>query len=298
MASVYSTLADAIGSLKKVNKNEVLVINLADENLGTAVIGAKKNGTKFRADLAEELAKLQLTQGAMELYDWGGVISLACPDEFAPPANTVLRPKPGTDRLVFSFTPWSDTKGGKVGGKDKLPAMATFARAAGFSGMVVMTKKQGTCGKADTFAALRASLRPEAEVTYYEDTYDVLKECLADTRDPFYDGAGAADTVTLHFVPSPEFPVAAEDLDSRIGGGSREEYLDGCWDVAGGGAGAAAKAPGTDPHASPSTPGSGSTSLADQLKAAEEQHRELTKMAEALRTTLARVKDRLQLVPA
>jgi len=223
MASMYPTLAGAIADLPKAKKNMVLVINLADDT--TTVIGAKKGGAKFRAELADALGKLQLTNNAMELYDWGGVISLACPDEFAPPPNTVLRPKPGTDRLVFSFTPWSDTKEGKRGGKDKLPAMASFARAAGFNGMVVMTKKTGTCGKADTFAALRASC-PETEVTYYEDTYDVLKECLADTREPFYDGAGAADNVMLHFVPSPEFPVAAEDQDTRIVGGDRDAYLE------------------------------------------------------------------------
>merc|ERR1719468_117302 len=73
-----------------------------------------------------------------------------------------------------------------------------------------MTQKEGKCGKADTFSALSHAL-PDQRITYYEDTYGVLRECaLQEGMEALIQGG----TRALQHVSSPEFPV--EDAE-RMG---------------------------------------------------------------------------------
>lgn len=76
---------------------------------------ASKKNANFEEDLCVALNMLELSPTAnLQLHDWGGVIQLP-EDE----GLTKLTATEGTD-LVFSFTPWSDSKPDKIGGKEKL----------------------------------------------------------------------------------------------------------------------------------------------------------------------------------
>ena len=123
-------LAAVLGDLAKANKNEVFLINLADEAFPTSTVAAKKDRAALDAGLAAALAGLGVVQKGgnfIDLHDWGGVIELA-----DAAGRTALAAGEGdgkgdcgstaTTSLVFSFTPWN----GK--GKNELPRMAAFAR--------------------------------------------------------------------------------------------------------------------------------------------------------------------------
>jgi len=199
-------LPEVISTLSKASKNEVLVVDVLSDAQPTFLIAEKKDDGAFRARLEDTLAVLGLGSAAVHLHDWGGVVG-----EADAAGRTALRQDvlDSTDHLVFSFTPWNEK------GRGELLRMATFARTAGFRGMVIMTKKEGKRGKADTFSALQAAL-PNQRLTYYEDTYDVLVECGHLLR-----SAGVA--ATLQHVHNPEFPV--EEKDARIQDGTRDDYL-------------------------------------------------------------------------
>lgn len=199
-------LPEVIATLKKANKNEVFVVDTLVENINpTIVIAANKDGAALEAGLASAMSELSIGGKEIHLHDWGGVIQIA--DDAG---RTRLKPDvlDNSCHLVFSFTPWSAKK------TPELLRMAAFAHKAGFQAMVVMTKKEGTCGKADTFQKLRRAL-PNANVTYYEDTYEVLRDCVA----------YAQGEDKLYHVLSPEFPIEGEKAN-RVEDGSREEYLE------------------------------------------------------------------------
>lgn len=204
-------LVDTISSYPKANKNEVFVVDLSTSDFVTSIVAAKKGGDALRAGLADAVSGLSSVHlrdsvraglgfgkgRRVHLHDWGGVIQIA--DEGG---RTALKPdtlKDG-DHAVFSFTPWSEKK------KPELPRMAALAREAGFSAMFIVTKKEGTCGKADTFKYLRDILdhANAAGVTYYEDTYGVLKDCV-----PSCSGRD-----TLYHVFHPEHPFEVPTPDS------------------------------------------------------------------------------------
>ena len=221
-----SSLTDVIVKIPKVKKREVFVVDLMDAaNFQTVTIAAKKNKQKFQNELSIALDALKLSS-TLELHDWGGVIGVA---EDAGRVALATGQDIGVDRLVFSFTPWSDDKTDesgnvKLGGKTKLPKMAQFAKEAGFRAMVVMTKKAGNCGKDDTFKALR-QWDPEKNVAYFEDTYDVLKLCAASLS--LSQDSDAAGTCVLHFVePVDPNHQVVKNPDIAIVHESRQKYLE------------------------------------------------------------------------
>ena len=217
-----ASLTDVIVKIPKVKKYEVFVVDLMAANFQTVTIAAKKNKQKFQNELSIALDALKLSS-TLELHDWGGVIGVAKDDGRVALATGQ---DIGVDRLVFSYTPWSDDKidesgNVKQGGKTKLPEMAQFAKEAGFRAMVVMTKKEGNCGKADTFNALR-QWGPEKNVAYFEDTYDVLKLCVASLSQDSDTG-----TCVLHFVePVDPNHQVVKNPDIAIVHESRQNYLE------------------------------------------------------------------------
>ena len=218
-----ASLTDVIDKIPKVKKYEVFVVDLMAANFQTVTIAAKKNKQKFQNELSIALDALKLSS-TLELHDWGGVISVA---EDADCVALATGQDIGVDRLVFSFTPWSDDKideSGNVereGGKTKLPKMAQFAKEAGFRAMVVMTRKEGNCGKAETFNALRL-WGPEKNVAYFEDTYDVLNLCAASLSQD-----SDAGTCVLHFVePVDPNHQVVKNPDIAIVHESRQNYLE------------------------------------------------------------------------
>lgn len=211
-------LAEVTSTLAKANKNEVLVVDALGN---TSVIATKKEDAAFRAQLSEALAALRLGP-TLHLHDWGGVIGEADKDgRCALRAETLS----GADHIVFSFTPWN------AKGRAELPRMADFARDAGFRGMLIMTQKEGKCGKADTFSALSHAL-PDQHITYYEDTYGVLRECaLKEGMEALIQGG----TRSLQHVLSPEFPVEdaeREGMTGLIQDGTHDGYL-ALWETGG-----------------------------------------------------------------
>jgi len=191
---------------EKANKKEVFIINLADASPSVEVLKGKDAG--FGQALEAAVNSLCLGDGPYRLHDWGGVISNAEESE-----RTKLRQQEGAD-IVFSFTPWN------AKGKEKIPGMMDFARSAGFVAMVIMTQKEGQAGKADTFSHFR-SVREDVPITYYEDTYDVIKQCTK-------------GNTTCYHVFSPEFPVAESEKLPEILDGTVDGYLE-IWEPPSGG---------------------------------------------------------------
>lgn len=173
------------------------MIDLVKESL--AVMPGKPEDAFCQA-FQSALESLLIGDGPWELHDWGGVLSHAIDGN-----RSILCPGSATS-YVFSFTPWN------AKGKAELPKMMDFAKSAGFAGMIIMTCKEGRGGKADVFANIR-KLRPDAVITYYEDTYDVIKQCVS------------SNTICYH-VPSPEFPVEEGDKVPGVVNGSINGYLE------------------------------------------------------------------------
>jgi len=90
--------------------------------------------------------------------------------------------------------------------------MIEYATSAGFAGMIIMTNKEGTRGKVDVFSHLRTH-RPDAVITYYEDTYSVIKQCIS-------------PNTTCYHVPSPEFPVEDANKVPGVVDGNVNGYLE------------------------------------------------------------------------
>jgi hypothetical protein len=182
----------------KANKKEIFIINLATTSSTLEILAPKSD--EFHETFKGAVDKLQLGQGPFRLHDWGGVISNAEEGN-----RTKLRAQDGAD-IVFSFTPWND-KGKKV-----LPEMIEFARSAGFVAMLIMTQKEGLGGKVDIFSHFRSATEG-ASITYYEDTYGVIKGCVS-------------EHTTCYHVMSPEFPVEAAEKVPEVVDGSVEGYLE------------------------------------------------------------------------
>lgn len=188
---------DLSGLPEKANKKEVFVIDLVKERL--EVIPGKPEEA-FSQAFKASLESLRFGDGPCELHDWGGVISNATDDNRSKlcPSNTTA--------YVYSFTPWN------AKGKGELPKMVDFAKNAGFAGMIIMTTTAWECGKVDVFSHMR-TLKPGVSITYYEDTYGVIKDCVG------------ANTTCYH-VPSPEFPVEDADKVAGVVDGSISGYLE------------------------------------------------------------------------
>ncbi len=71
--------------------------------------------------------------------------------------------------FIFSFVPTNKKFA-------EIESMKASATAAGFDGIVILTKKEGDRGKADVMNALAKSIPDTTEIIYYEDTADVLDE--------------------------------------------------------------------------------------------------------------------------
>lgn len=183
------------GFPEKASKKEVFLIDFGKDGSPVEVVQGKQDD--FGKAIKAAVDKLGLGDGPYRLHDWGGVIQHAEEGQ-----RSKLRNQIGCD-IVFSFTPWNPR------GKQLLPSMIDFARSAGFVAMVIMTCKEGRGGKVDTFKHFRDS-RTDVAMTYYEDTYDVIKECVG------------ANTTCYH-VPSPEFPVT--DKAPGVVDGTVEGYL-------------------------------------------------------------------------
>jgi len=79
----------------------------------------------------------------LHLHDRGGVIETAHDAGRFRIRNDLLTPN--HRHIVFSFVPWSKKM------LPELPKMSVQARDAGMVGMLIVSKKHGSRGKADVF---------------------------------------------------------------------------------------------------------------------------------------------------
>jgi hypothetical protein len=119
-------------------------------------------------DVAKNVATIIGGSVPTSFVDFGGVSAYHLQDETD---NSYIdnpdQIEKGNDSWIYSFVPTNNKF-------KEVSDMKASAIAAGFAGIIILTKKDGDRGKADFLNALLGALPNNADITYYEDTADIL----------------------------------------------------------------------------------------------------------------------------
>ena len=119
-------------------------------------------------DVAESIVKLGNMTGPTVIFnDFGGVSAYHLQDGEKYKVDDPNIIKGTITAWIFSFVPTNKKFA-------EIELMKSSAINAGFKGIIIVTKKEGSRGKADTMNALVRYIPDTTEIVYYEDTASVL----------------------------------------------------------------------------------------------------------------------------